>query len=87
MEVTCVCQTGHSEIGNLDASVRRDQDVGRFDIPVNNTVVMRVIQTFGKLDAEIAGSIQVHALAGFQNGLERSSGDVLHDEKRSTAMF
>ena len=44
--------SGDSEVHNLDVPILGDQDVGRLNVAVDNTVVMRVLQGVGHLGHE-----------------------------------
>jgi len=70
------------DLGNRDPVLHRYQDIGWFDISVDDSPLMRMMDglTYGNKQPESLGGGQAVPVAVLGN---RNSGDVLHDEVRS----
>src|SRR5262249_18065085 len=54
---------------------------------MDDTIFVRVIQSLGQLDADIAGVFQTHSFAALKHGEKRTARDILHDEEGRTFVF
>src|SRR5678809_904588 len=79
-EARAVAELRDAEVHDLDAAIRRQQDVVRLDVPVDNAAGMRSMKTLGDLDAE-----RLHLTYGQRTGpqprLERFSFNQLHGDE------
>ena len=73
-------QLGQAEIQDLDPALLIDHHVGRLQITVNNTLVVRHSQGFGQSDGDLEDPGDRHAFGGDQVG-KRLALDQLHREE------
>ena len=73
-----------SEIQNLDRLVRRDLDVGRFQVAVDDAVLVRGLQSFGDLQRNAQRLLEAHRTTREPLG-ERLALDEFHDEQMASA--
>ena len=71
---------GKSEVENLDQTVRRDLDVGRLEVPMNDTLLVRRFEPIGNLLRQKEGFVQRKRTARDPLG-EGLALDELHDEE------
>ena len=83
---------GDAEVGDLGAldSVLffgGEQDVGGFDVTVDDAMFVGVAKGFGDLLAEFADALEREAIAGLGGVRESLSLDVFHDQKGKTILL
>src|SRR5207237_1268027 len=52
-ELAIAAELGHAEIGNPEIATLVKNQVGRFDVPMYNPALMRVLEGPGRLDSEL----------------------------------
>ena len=75
----CVCQTGNTEIGHLNAAVPQHHDVLRLNIPVDNAAAVCMAQCTHDLGDKMQRFAPIHLTAALHILLERNAVDQLHD--------
>ena len=72
---------GQTEIGDLDAfDPVLEEDVGRLDVAVDQTLRMRRRQARRDLHADAQNLGELQRAAGVDLLLQRRAGDILHDQ-------
>ena len=79
--VARVLHARHPEIGELDAPIRLDQQIGRFDIAVNNALAVRVVQGRQQIVHDPDRLRQAIAVSLIEVVLEIVALNQLHDQK------
>src|SRR5262245_61125077 len=54
---------------------------------MDNSVPVRVVQGFGKLDTHAARPVEAHPFVILKNGEKGATGHIFHDKKRRTFVF
>ena len=73
-------ELGDPKVGQLHRAVRRQQQIGRFQIAVNHAVVVSVLQRRANLDADVHDLAPGEAAPGSQFALQAGPVDQIHDE-------
>ncbi len=72
---------GEAEVGDLDAAVSKQHQVGRLDVPMHHVVVVRVIERLAGLGDQLHDLADGQQLPGPGVRLERLPLDVLHRDE------
>ncbi len=79
-------QLGQTKIQHLGITSLGNEDVGRFNVSVDNAFGVSRIQSIGNLNSQIQYLIRLKGLV-LNAVLERLAFQVLHDNERLTSMF
>ena len=86
----CLCgrhsDLGEAEIEHFHAIARGDEDVGGFDVAVDDARAMRGVQRVGNLDAHVEHRVQAQRTRG-EPILQRRPLQILHDDERSPVLL
>ena len=86
----CVCgrrsHLGEAEIEHFHAIARADEDVGGFDVAVDDARGMRGVQRVGNLDAHVEQRVQAQRTGG-EPILQRRALQILHDDERPPVLL
>ena len=77
---------GQAEIEHLHAVARGDEDIGGFDVAVDDARAVRRVERVGHLDAHIQHRVQAQR-APTEAILQRRALQVLHGDERSPVLF
>ena len=77
---------GEAEIEHFHAIARGDEDVGGFDVAVDDARAMRGVQRVGNLDAHVEQRVQAQRTRG-EPILQRRPLQILHHDERSPVLL
>ena len=77
---------GEAEIEHFHAIARPDEDVGGFDVAVDDARAMRGVQRVGDLGAHVEGGVQAQRTGG-EPILQRRALQILHDDERPPVLL
>ena len=81
-------QSGNAKVCNLDLIVRCQQQIGRLNIPVNNTVVVGVLERPASLHADVQRFFPIESSRGVQFLFQTRTIDEFHRiEERAIVML
>ena len=69
---------GEAEVGDFAAAAAGEHEVRRFDVAVDDAVLMAVVEGFGGFGAELGGAEAVHGAGGFDELVEVAAFDEFH---------
>jgi len=72
---------GHAKVSELHATIRGDENVGGFDVAVNDAALVRDVGCFRRVSDPSAGAREWQC-ALFENAIERNAVNKFHDEIR-----
>ena len=76
-----VFPAGQTHVEHLDHAALIDEQIGRFDIAMNQPGIMRMLQTIGCLANVVGGHIVIELANLFDERLQIASFDILHDQE------
>jgi hypothetical protein len=79
-------ELGEAEVEDLHLSARRDEDVLRLDVAVNDALGMGLVQRVGDLDPHVDDAGRIQRPVSDQLG-ERLPVDVFHGDVADAALF
>ena len=74
----------YAEVEHLNPALRRQHDVFRLDVTVENPLLMRGVQAFKSLSRQFEKFLGSEALMAQHDGPQRRAFDVFHDEEDLT---
>jgi hypothetical protein len=74
-------ELGDAEVGDLQAPVRGDEEVGGFDVAVDDALGVGVVEAFGSLAEELEDDGGSGGADLVEQGGESAPGDVLHGDE------
>ena len=76
-----LAREGQAHVDHFHGAAARQHQVGRFDIAMNQAVIMRVLQANGCLADGFAGEIDGKRAVILDGGLQIDSVDPFHDDE------
>src|SRR5204863_10069940 len=79
--------SGNAEVQNFDSALRRNHDIFRLDVAVEDSLFMRRVHAFESLCGDPEKLVWNVTLVGLKHGPQRRALDVLHNEEDLSLFF